>query len=299
MTTIDVIRDQLAQATAGPADEVPVARAALLIAQSEYPELDIDLYERRLQSIAERIEEELRTISEPRSPRQIPLVVNRLLYRELGFRGNDAAYEDPRNLYLNYVLDERIGIPVTMALVYSEVCQRAGIDVRPVGLPGHVICRYRPAWSDEPADSVLLDVFNAGRILSERDCQALVKNTFGSTQPFHEHYLATLTPRQLLQRVLHNLKVAYVRRGDEERAARIIELKLTLFPWDLDEIRDRGMLRERLGEYELALDDLKHYVAFRPGARDISTVRDALRSLRRHASSAEDAGQPHTRDRPN
>lgn len=299
MTTIDVIRDQLAQATAGPADEVPVARAALLIAQSEYPELDIDLYERRLQSIAERLEEELRTISEPRSPRQIPLVVNRLLYRELGFRGNDAVYEDPRNLYLNYVLDERIGIPVTMALVYSEVCQRAGIDVRPVGLPGHVICRYQPVWSDEPADSVLLDVFNAGRILNERDCQALMKNTFGSAQPFHEHHLATLTPRQLLQRVLHNLKVAYVRRGDEDRAARVIDLKLTLFPWDLDEIRDRGMLRERLGEYELALDDLNHYVMFRPGARDISTVRHTLRSLRRHASSAKDAGPPHAHDRPN
>lgn len=285
MTTIEVIRDQLAQVTAGPSDEVPVARAALLIAQSEYPELDIDLYERRLQSISERLEAELEEIKDTRSPRQIPLAVNRLLYRELGFRGNDVAYEDPRNLYLNYVLDERTGIPVTMALVYSEICQRAGIDVRPVGLPGHVICRYQPSWSDDAADSVLLDVFNAGRILSERDCQVLVKNTFGSTQQFHEHYLATLTPRQLLQRILHNLKVAYVRRGDEDRAARMIELKLTMFPWDLDEIRDRGMLRERLGDYENAVEDLEHYVAFRPGARDIETVRETLRSLKLHASA--------------
>ncbi len=299
MTTLEGIREQLAEATAGPSDEVPIARAALLIAQSEYPDLDIDLYERRLQSIAEQLEAELSNLRESRSPRQIPLLVNRLLYRELGFRGNDAAYEDPRNLYLNYVLDERTGIPVTMALVYSEICQRAGIDVRPVGLPGHVICRYQPSWSDEPADSVLLDVFNAGRILSERDCQVLVKNTFGSTQQFHEHYLATLTPRQLLQRILHNLKVAYVRRGDEDRAARIIDLKLTLFPWDLDEIRDRGMLRERLGSYELALEDLEHYVAYRPGARDIKTVREAVRSLRRHTDSTEDASQPSSLDLPN
>jgi regulator of sirC expression with transglutaminase-like and TPR domain len=304
VTTLEAIRDELAQVTAGPSDEVPIARAALLIAQSEYPDLDIDLYEHRLQSIAERLEEEIRevgNVGNTRSPRQIPLTVNRLLYRELGFRGNDAAYEDPRNLYLNYVLDERTGIPVTMALVYSEICQRAGIDVRPVGLPGHVICRYQPSWSDEPADSVLLDVFNAGRVLSERDCQVLVKNTFGSTQQFHEHYLATLTPRQLLQRVLHNLKVAYVRRGDEDRAARIIELKLTLFPWDLDEIRDRGMLRERLGDYALAIEDLEHYVVFRPGARDVQTVRETLRSLRLHraSSSADDAEQPNHQDLPN
>jgi len=299
VTNLEGIREQLAQATAGPSDEVPIARAALLIAQSEYPDLDIDLYERRLQSIAEQLEEELSDVCESRSPRQIPLVVNRLLYRELGFRGNDAAYEDPRNLYLNYVLDERTGIPVTMALVYSEICQRAGIDVRPVGLPGHVICRYQPSWSDQPADSVLLDVFNAGRILSERDCQVLVKNTFGSTQQFHEHYLATLTPRQLLQRILHNLKVSFVRRGDEDRAARIIDLKLTLFPWDLDEIRDRGMLRERIGNYELALEDLEHYVAYRPGARDIKTVREAVRSLRRHTDSSGDASQPSSLDLPN
>jgi len=286
VTTIEAIRDQLAQVTAGPSDEVPIARAALLIAQSEYPELDIDLYERRLQSISERLEAELQEIGDTRSPRQIPLAVNRLLYRELGFRGNDVAYEDPRNLYLNYVLDERTGIPVTMALVYSEICQRAGIDVRPVGLPGHVICRFQPSWSEDEMDSVLLDVFNAGRILSERDCQVLVKNTFGSTQQFHEHYLATLTPRQLLQRILHNLKVAYVRRGDEDRAARMIELKLTMFPWDLDEIRDRGMLRERLGDYEHAVEDLEHYVSFRPGARDIEMVRETLRSLRLHAAAA-------------
>jgi regulator of sirC expression with transglutaminase-like and TPR domain len=299
VTTIEAIRDQLTQAAAGPVDDVPLAHAALLIAQSEYPELDIDLYERRLQSIAERLEQELRTVGEPHSVRQIPLAVNRLLYQELGFRGNDAAYGDPRNLYLNDVLDERTGIPVTLALLYSEVCQRAGIDVRPVGLPGHVICRYQPAWSDEPSDSVLLDVFNGGRILSEHDCQLLVKNTFGSAQLFREYHLATLTPRQLLQRVLHNLKAAYLRQGDEDRAARVIELKLTLFPWDLDEIRDRGMLRERLGQYELALEDLDHYVSFRPGARDIATVRETLRSLRRHAGNAEDAGQPRARDLPN
>ena len=288
MTTIDSIQDRLARITAGPTEEVPLARTALLIAQSEYPDLDIDEYEQRLQTIAETLEHQLIGKIDSHSPRRVPLTVNRLLYRELGFRGNDLAYDDPRNLYLNAVLDEHTGIPVTMAIVYTEVCQRAGLDVRPVGLPGHVICRYQPASSDDEHDGILLDVFNYGRILSERDCQVLVRNVFGSGEPFREHFLTTMTPRQVIQRLLHNLKVGYLRRGDEERAARIIDLTLTLFPWDLDEIRDRGMLRERLGDSHLALEDLERYVAFRPGARDIEMVRETVRSLRRHAGEVED-----------
>ena len=283
MTTIDSIRDGLARITRGPTEEVPLARTALLIAQSEYPTIDIDAYERRLQSIAETLEEELKGKRESRSPLHVPLTVNRLLYRELGFRGNDTAYDDPRNLYLNHVLDERTGIPVTMAIVYSEVCQRAGLDVRPVGLPGHVICRFQPAGAEDGRDALLLDVFDYGRILSERDCHVLVRNIFGSGEPFRDHFLTSMTPRQVIQRLLHNLKVGYLRRGDEERAARVIDLTLALFPWDLEEIRDRGMLRERLGELSLAIEDLERYVAFRPGARDIRTVTETVRSLRRHA----------------
>jgi regulator of sirC expression with transglutaminase-like and TPR domain len=292
VTTIDSIRDRLARITTGPSDEVPLARTALLIAQSEYPDVDIDEYERRLQSIAETLERELQGKRDAHSPLRVPLAVNRLLFRELGFRGNDTAYDDPRNLYLNHVLDERTGIPVTMAIVYTEVCQRAGLNVRPVGLPGHVICRYQPDGSDDERDGILLDVFNYGRVLTERDCRVLVRNIFGTDEPFRDHYLTTMTPRQVIQRLLHNLKVGYLRRGDEERAARIIDLTLTLFPWDLDEIRDRGMLRERLGEVSLALEDLERYVAFRPGARDIQTVSETVRSLRRHSGESSEDSEP-------
>jgi regulator of sirC expression with transglutaminase-like and TPR domain len=292
LTTTDAIRERLVQMTGGPTEEVPLARTALLIAQSEYPDVDVDGYERWLQSTAETLEGQIAGKLDSGSPLRMTLAVNRLLYRELGFRGNDTAYDDPRNLYLNHVLDERTGIPVTMAIVYTEICQRAGLNVRPVGLPGHVICRYQPAGTEDERDSILLDVFNYGRILSKRDCQVLVRNIFGSDKPFREHYLTTMTPRQVIQRLLHNLKVGYLRRGDEERAARVIDLKLTLFPWDLDEIRDRGMLRERLGEVSLALEDLERYVAFRPGARDVTMVSETVRSLRRHAEREPSGGEP-------
>ncbi|HET6690336.1 MAG TPA: transglutaminase-like domain-containing protein [Miltoncostaeaceae bacterium] len=282
------ILERFRQAVAGPADEVPLAHAALLIAQSEYPGLDIDAYERRLQDMAETLEQRLTRDAERRaSPLRVAQTVNQLLYRELEFHGNSDHYDDPRNLYLSHVLSERTGIPVTLAVVYAEVAQRAGLDMRIVGLPGHVICHYRPEGGI-PEDSLYLDVFNAGRVLTVRDCQVLVRNVFGARVPFKPHYLAALTPRQVIQRVLHNLKAGHLQRGDEERAARVIDLLLALYPWDLDEIRDRGMLRERLGEYPLALTDLEQYVQYRAGARDIQTVAETVRSLRRHTRAPHD-----------
>jgi regulator of sirC expression with transglutaminase-like and TPR domain len=281
--TLDRFRE-----TVSPGVDLPLARAALVIAQSEYPDLDVDAYERRIEDMAETLRQHLQREAGPEpSPLRAIHTLNQLLYRELGFRGNADHYDDPRNLYLNYVLTERVGIPVTLAIVYVEVARRAGLDVRAVGLPGHIVARFRPRGVLEE-DGTLLDVFNRGRVLSVRDCQVLVRNTFGSRVPFKPYYLAALTPRQLLQRLLHNLKAGYLQRGDEERAARVIDLLLVLFPWDLDEIRDRGMLRERLGAYPDALRDLEQYVQYRAGARDIQTVAETVRSLRRHGHDPDD-----------
>ncbi|MBM3140342.1 MAG: tetratricopeptide repeat protein [Chloroflexi bacterium] len=266
-----------------PGQPVPLARAALIAAQAEYPELDVEAHERRLDDIAETLGQRLqRGASTSGSSTHVLHTLNQLLFRELGFRGNADHYDDPRNLYLNYVLAERIGIPVTLAIVYIEVARRVGLDVQAVGLPGHLVVRFQPA-GDEEQEPALLDVFNRGRVLSVRDCQVLVRNIFGTRVPFKPHYLTALTSRQVLQRLLHNLKAGYLQRGDEERAARVIDLLLALFPWDLDEIRDRGMLRERLGDYPHALHDLEQYVQYRAGARDIQTVTETVRSLRRHA----------------
>jgi regulator of sirC expression with transglutaminase-like and TPR domain len=289
MTPFDEVLDRFRQATQGPAEEVPLARAALIVSQAEFPEIDVDAFERRLQDMAETLEQHLDRGEVRSNPRRTVQAVNQLLFRELGFRGNQDHYDDPRNLYLSWVLTERRGIPVSLAIVYAEVCQRAGLDVRPVGLPGHVICRYTPEGATDEADEILLDVFNMGRLMTRRDCQVMVRNLFGSRVPFKSHYLASLQPRQVLQRLLHNLKAGYLQRGDEERAARVIDLLLVLFPWDLDEIRDRGMLRERLGDVNEALADLEQYVQYRSGARDIQTVTETVRSLRRHARQTGEA----------
>ncbi len=283
MTGFEDTLERFREALSGPPDELPLARAALLIARSEYPDLDIDACERRLQDMAETLEQQLGREGVREHPRRVVQAISQLFFRELGFRGNTDHYDDPRNLYLNWVLSERRGIPVSLAIVLAEVCQRAGLDVHPIGLPGHVICRYQPDEAAGGGDPIYLDVFHGGRLLSEADCQLLVRNLFGARVPFKPHYLDALTPRQTLQRLLHNLKAGALQRGDEERAARVIDLLLAMFPWDLDEIRDRGMLRERLGDVHSALDDLEQYVQYRAGARDIQTVAETVRSLRRHA----------------
>ena len=292
MTPLEETLERFRETVAGPPDEVPLARAALLVARAEYPHIDVDAYERRLQDMAETLTQQIGR--QPFRPRARAMIqtVNQLLFRELGFRGNADHYEDPRNLYLSDVLSERLGVPVSLAIVYAEVCQRAGLDVQHVGLPGHVICRYTPNDPTDEADELLIDVFNGGRVLTRHNCQELVRGAFGARVPFKDYYLANLLPRQVIQRLLHNLKAGALQHGDEERAARAIDFLLALYPWDLDEIRDRGMLRERLGDLHEALTDLEQYVRYRAGARDIQTIAETVRSLRRHAVDDSDEPAP-------
>ena len=271
--------EEFRAAVKGPTGLVPLARPALLVAQAEYPDLDVAAYEERLHELAGHLEARIHPAADLRS--QLG-EVHKLLFEEHGFHGDEEQYSDPRNLYLNEVLDRRTGIPVTLAIVYVEVCRAAGIDARPVGLPGHVIVRVESAEGP-----VFVDPFNRGRELSEEDCRQLVRSVFGRRTPFREHFLEPVTARQLIQRLLHNLKAGYLQQADEDRAGRVIEFLLALYPWDLDEVRDRGMLRERIGDYSAALTDLEQYVQYRAGARDIGTVTEAVRSLRRHTGSAE------------
>ena len=272
--TIELFRN----AVTGAPDEVPLARAALLAASAEHPTLDVDAYEQRLDEIAGTLRERLATVDGgPARAR----VATELLFSELGFSGDDEHYDDPDNLLLDSVIDRRRGIPITLTIVYVEVCQRAGMRASGVGLPGHVVARV-DELDDEPR---YVDVFRGGRPLTTDDCEQLVRETYGRHVDFKQHFLSAITPRQLLQRLLHNLKARALQSADDERAGRTMDLLLAMYPWDLDELRDRGMLRERLGDYPGALSDLEQYVRFRASARDIRSVSEAVESLRRHIST--------------
>jgi regulator of sirC expression with transglutaminase-like and TPR domain len=277
MTSFEDTLDRFRAAAEGAPESVPLARLALLVAQVEYPELDVLAYERRLVALSQSLEVRIHPAADTRT--QLA-ELHKLVFDECAFRGNELEYNDPRNLYLNDVIDRQTGIPATLAIIYVAVAQRAGIRALPVGLPGRVVVRIESA--DGP---ILIDPFERGRELTEEECQTIVRNVYGRRNRWREHFLDPITPRQLIQRLIHNLKATYLQRGDEERAGRMIELLLAMYPWDLDEIRDRGMLRERIGAYAEALDDLEHYVQYRIGARDIQTVTEAVRSLRRQTGT--------------
>lgn len=259
-------------AVSGPAAEVPLVRAALLVARAEYAALDVEAHEQRVAELGQRLEARVH----PADPLASQLrAAARLLFEECALRGDRETYGDPRNLYLNDVLDRGQGIPVSLAIVYVGVLRGTGLAADVVGLPGHVVVRAGGV------EGVFVDPFEGGRVLSADDCRQLVRNVYGRHTPFREHHLEPITARQTVARLLQNLKAGYLQNGDEERAGRVIELLLALWPWDLDERRDRGMLRERLGEYGAALADLEAYVRYRRSARDIRTVGETVRALRR------------------
>lgn len=263
---------------AGRPDDVPLARAALLIAQAGEPGLDVDRYEAQLDLWGRELAAGVLPAGGPEEQLD---AVNTLLFHELGFEGNEDHYADPRNLLLHEVIERRTGIPVSLAIIAVDVGQRAGLAMRAVGLPGHVVTRL----DSEDGKPLFSDVFRGGARRSVEQLEQIVRSIYGARTPFRDHFLDPLTPRQVLQRLLHNLKGRALQRGDEAQAERAIELLLTLFPWDLDETRDRGRLQERAGNYAAALPDLEAYVRFRPEAPDVATITEAVHSLRRHIAA--------------
>jgi regulator of sirC expression with transglutaminase-like and TPR domain len=192
-----------------------VPRAALLIAREEYPELDPDGYLAQLDHLGELVRTRVGAETEP--DRQIA-AVNAVLFGEEGFRGNGVNYYDPRNSYLNEVLDRRLGIPITLAVVYVAVGRRAGLPLSGVGFPAHFLVAYEA--EAEAAPRLLIDPFNCGRLLSVDDCQRLLHEPFGSSRRLEPAYLAAASPRQILERLVTNLRVAYERAADFPRAKR-------------------------------------------------------------------------------
>jgi regulator of sirC expression with transglutaminase-like and TPR domain len=256
-----------------PDAEIDLAMAALLIARVEYPTLDTGHYLRQLDEMAAEARD---LVGAERHPRSIATGLGRYLFSEKGFAGISEEYFNPRASYLNDVLDRRIGIPLSLSLVYMEVARRAGFTVDGVGLPGHFVVKH-PC----PAGDVFVDPFDRGSILSPDDCACKVQDIYSGAVSFQPFMLGAVTKRQILARAIHNLKTIYLAAKWYERALSMVELLLVLAPWDMDEIRDRGMLRYRLKDFGGATADLETYLEYSAAAQDADLVRRNVRSLKR------------------
>jgi regulator of sirC expression with transglutaminase-like and TPR domain len=251
-----------------PEEQISLEKAALYMALEEYPDLDVEAYLNALDTMAAEVEERL-----PREsyPLRILQTINRYLYDDLGFTGNTNDYYDPRNSFLNRVIDRRTGIPITLSLVYLALARRIDFPMVGVGMPGHFLIR-----PDVEEMEIFVDPFHQGEILFSQDCQDLLSRAYGQPVKLHTAFLQSITPRQFLARMLTNLKMIYLNQGNLEKTVAAVERILLLFPETAIELRDRGILYYRLNRFTEARQDLEDYLALVPTAEDAAVIQEIL-----------------------
>lgn len=254
------------------ADGPRLDHAALLIARGEYPDLDVAAALRQIDELAAPIAARL-PLGAP--PVERAAAVRGHLFEELGFHGAHDDYYDPRNSYLNDVLDRRTGLPIALSLLFIEVARRVGLEAKGVGYPRHFLVKY-----EDGGEERLVDPFHGGEEFTASEVRQGVRQRAGAGDEALDYYLAAVTPRQLLTRVLTNLKLVYTSHSDDARALRTQEFLLALSPWSLPDVRDRGLFRARTGDTAGSLADLEAYLAHEGDAADAGQVRELVARLR-------------------
>jgi regulator of sirC expression with transglutaminase-like and TPR domain len=260
-----------------PESAIELARAALLVAAESDPNVDVDGELRTIEGWAE----ELRRRLDPEWNNLQKLArLRSFVFEELGFRGDREDYFSPSNSLLHEVLKRRLGIPLTLSIVFMELGWRVGIPFEGVGFPGHFLVRL----TGEPRD-LLLDPYKRGMSVHEEDCRHMLLETTGGKLQFDPGLLASVGKRDMILRLLNNLKGAYIRSGQDELALAVVDRLLVLIPDDVEEVRDRGLLLFRLGRYSPALDCLRSYLEAAPTAADRDTIERHAQALRQLIAS--------------
>ncbi|WP_026079701.1 SirB1 family protein [Spirulina subsalsa] len=252
--------------------ELDLAKAALYIAQEEYDFLEPDVYLGVLDNIAAELRERL---PDKQYPLKMIRIINKYLYEDLGFRGNKADYYDPRNSFLNDVLDRRLGIPISLSLLYLEVAKRLNFPMVGIGMPGHFI--LRPEFENV---GIFIDPFEQGNILFEQDCQDILSKLYQQSVILQPEFLHPISKHQFLARILTNLKFIFLNRQLFSKAVATIDRILLLFPENYGEVRDRGLLYYQLNEWGLAIQDLEEYLTQVPNAPDALMIEEFLNQMR-------------------
>ena len=257
-----------------PDDRVDLGEAALWVAAEEYEDLEVPAYLERLDALAD---DAAPLVGTRVSPVDRVAELNDFLFRGRGFTGNQERYEDPRNSFLNEVLDRRVGLPITLSIVYMEVARRLGLPVRGIGFPGHFLAQL------EGSPSVVIDAF-FGRVLSAEDCVERLRSVLGPEAEFvPEVHLRAATPKEILARLLSNLKQVYARSGDWMRALSCCDRILLLVPEAAAELRDRGLVYERLACFTAAAADFERALELTADIEASGLLRERIEALRRCA----------------
>lgn len=264
-------RDRFTQEVQRPDEAINLAAAALYIAQEEYPELDCNAYLQQLDKMAAELRDRLPTET---YPLKVIRALNEYLFEAQGFVGNQQNYYDPRNSFLNQVLERRTGIPITLSLVYLELAKRIDFPMAGVGMPGHFL--VRPMLEEM---AIFVDAFHKGEVLFEEDCRDRLKTMYGKDARMLPHHLEPIGTKPFLARILTNLKVIYLQQQDIPRTLAAIDRILLLIPNSLIERRDRGLIHYREGHLLKAREDLKFYLLNHPNAQDAFEIQQVISQI--------------------
>lgn len=265
-------RRLFAQEVSKPEAEIDMARAALLIAKEEYPQLSEELYLARLDQMAEEVKDRL---AEETAPVVVLQELLATLFERRKLRGNREAYYDPRNSFLNDVLDRGRGIPLTLGMVLLETGWRLGLPLEGVNFPNHFLVRFRG-----DAVRLLLDPFDGGHTRFEDQAQELLDRVYGGMVRMQEQFLRPASRRDMLRRLLTNLKGVYMNVDDHRRALAAVERILVMHPTSRGENRARGLLLARMGRRDDAVEQLEAYLELAPQAGDADKIRDMVEDLK-------------------
>ena len=256
-----------------PDDEIDLGRAALAIAQEEYPTLDIQTYLDRLDQLAAVVRD--RSAGE-NSPYRLIAALNYVLFTQEGYRGNRDDYYDPRNSFLNDVIGRRIGIPIALSVLYMEVARRADLRLHGVGFPGNFLVKYA---GDE--GEIVVDPFDKGEVRTTEELQEMLDRLYGGKVRLQPEFLSRVSNRQIIQRMLANLKAIHVREENFLKAVSVVERLVILDPISADEIRDRGLLYLKLERASEAVDDLETYLRLASDAADAEEILEQVLALKK------------------
>jgi regulator of sirC expression with transglutaminase-like and TPR domain len=257
-------------------EKIELSRAALTIALTDYPDLDIPDYLARIDLLAAEVAGRLGP--EADIYRSIA-ALNYVLFTQYGFHGNRDDYFNPKNSFLNEVIERKTGIPITLSVLCMEVAQRVGLRLDGVGFPGHFLVK---CVAD--GEEIVIDPFNSGEIISREDIDKMLFDLYGGKVMFHNDFLASSTKKDILKRMLANLKAIYIKGNDLVRSLSALDRLVILDPTSAVDIRDRGTVYLRLECYAQAREDFETYLRLRPDAEDAMLVREQLVRLAKEAT---------------
>ncbi len=257
-------------------NEIDLGRAALVIAQMEYPDLEVEPYLKRMDRLATVIKD---LVGDEDSVFRLLACINIVLFKQEGFQGNRSNYYDPKNSFLNDLIDRKMGIPITLSVLYQEVARRAGLTLHGVGFPGHFLLKHI-----DHEEEIIIDPFNGGEVRSDAELQSLLDEIYPGKAVLKFEFLSPVSKRQILKRMLINLRGIYLHQGDFLRGLSVEERLVILEPNPVREYRDRGLLHLRIENFSQALEDLETYLRLASDANDADEIREQVSSLKKRVT---------------